>query len=172
MADIINPYTRKQQLSEGVYVMEDGNRSWGGEVNHNFELLNTILAKKTLTLTQQGKVLGTFDARLDTTIDIPSNKNTLTLTQNGKEIGKFDNSEDKTFDIKSYSLGIKYGENIIGTFDNTENLVIEIPETGNGVLTLTLNGKEIGSFRPYETKTIDLGVFDIASETDIDMIFD
>ena len=28
MADIINSYSKKQQLSEGVYVMEDGNRSW------------------------------------------------------------------------------------------------------------------------------------------------
>lgn len=177
MADIINPYSKKQQLSEGVYVMEDGNRSWGGEVNHNFELLNSILAKKTLTLTYDGHVLGTYDARLDSTIDIPVPSieivnHTLTLKKNGTEIGKFDNSEDTDINIQNYSLGIKYGEELIGSFDNTEDLVIEIPKQvfEAGTLTLTLNGEEVGKFKANEEKTLDI-VLDFATNEDIDNIF-
>lgn len=71
MSDLKNQYNKTQQLSEGVYVIEDGNSSWGGEVNHNFELLNSILAKKTLTITQGDEVLGTFDNSQDVEIEIP-----------------------------------------------------------------------------------------------------
>lgn len=66
-----NNYTQKQQLSEGVYVLEDGNKEWGGEVNHNFEILNSVASKKTLTVSMNGKKLGTFDCKLDSQIDIP-----------------------------------------------------------------------------------------------------
>lgn len=177
MADIINPYSKKQQLSEGVYVMEDGNRSWGGEVNHNFELLNSILARKTLTLTYDGHVLGTYDARLDSTIDIPVPSieivnHTLTLKRNGAEIGKFDNSEDTDINIPNFSLAIKYGEDVLGTFDNTEDLVIEIPKQDfeAGTLTLTLNGEEVGKFKANENKTLDI-VLDSTTNEDIDNLF-
>lgn len=67
---MINNYTKKEQLSEGVYVLEDGNRSWGGEVNTNFELLNRALIKKTLTVKLNGSELGTYDTQLDSDIDI------------------------------------------------------------------------------------------------------
>ena len=175
MADIKNPYSKKQQLSEGVYVMEDGNHSWGGEVNHNFELLNAILARKTLTLTYNGHVLGTYDARLDSTIDIPVPSivnHTLTLKRNGAEIGKFDNSEDTDINIPNFSLAIKYGEDVLGTFDNTEDLVIEIPKQvfEAGTLTLTLNGEEVGKFKANEDKTIDIDL-NFATNDVIDELF-
>lgn len=65
-----NEYTQKEQLSEGVYVFENGNRSWGGGVNHNFELLNEALKKKTLRVTSNGRELGTYDGKSDTEINI------------------------------------------------------------------------------------------------------
>jgi hypothetical protein len=168
MEDVINPYTQKTQLSEGVYVIEDGNRSWGGEVNHNFELLNSLLSKKTLTLTYDGVVLGTYDARLDSTIDIPKVEtvnNKLTLRKNNEVLGTFDNTEDTSINIPNFTLSIKcgdkvlgyfdnsrdreinipnhslsimYGDEVLGTFDNSENLVVEIPKKALNGGTLTL----------------------------------
>lgn len=168
MSDFKNQYNKTQQLSEGVYVIEDGNRSWGGEVNHNFELLNSVLSKKTLTITYNGTVLGTYDARLDSTIDIPKVEtvnNKLTLRKNNEILGTFDNSEDTSINIPNFtlsfkcgdkilgyfdnsrdreivipnnSLSIKYGDEVLGTFDNSENLVIEIPKNALEGGTLTL----------------------------------
>jgi hypothetical protein len=66
-----NSYTQKQQLSKGVYVLEDGNRDWGGELNHNFELLNDALDVKTLTVKQGNTVLGTYNGKQNTEISIP-----------------------------------------------------------------------------------------------------
>jgi hypothetical protein len=168
MSDLKNQYNKTQQLSEGVYVIEDGNRSWGGEVNHNFELLNALLSKKTLTLTYDGVVLGTYDTRLDSTIDIPKVEtvnNKLTLRKNNEILGTFDNSEDTSINIPNFtlsikcgdtvlgyfdnsrdreinipnhSLSIKYGDEVLGTFDNSENLVVEIPKKALNGGTLTL----------------------------------
>ena len=106
MSDIKNSYNKTQQLSEGVYVIEDGNSSWGGEVNHNFELLNSILAKKTLTITQGDEVLGSYNAKEDSTIDIPKSEN--------------------------FNLTFKSGESVIGSFDNSQDVEIEIPEVSGG----------------------------------------
>lgn len=200
MSDIKNPYNKAQQLSEGVYVIEDGNRSWGGEVNHNFELLNALLSKKTLTLTYDGVVLGTYDARLDSTIDIPKVEtvnNKLTLRKNNEILGTFDNSEDTSINIPNFtlsfksgdnvlgyfdnsqdreivipnhSLSIMYGDEVLGTFDNSENLVIEIPKMGVGSLTLALNGDEIGTFKVNEEKTLDI-VLKNATQQQIDDMF-
>lgn len=200
MSDIKNPYIKTQQLSEGVYVIEDGNRSWGGEVNHNFELLNALLSKKTLTLTYDGVVLGTYDARLDSTIDIPKVEtvnNKLTLRKNNEILGSFDNSEDTSINIPNFtlsfksgdevlgyfdnsqdreivipkhSLSIMYGDEVLGTFDNSENLVIEIPKMEVGSLTLALNGDEIGTFKVNEEKTLDI-VLKNATQQQIDDMF-
>lgn len=200
MSDIKNPYIKTQRLSEGVYVIEDGNRSWGGEVNHNFELLNALLSKKTLTLTYDGVVLGTYDARLDSTIDIPkveTDNKTLTLRKNNEILGTFDNSEDTSINIPNFtlsfksgdnvlgyfdnsqdreivipnhSLSIMYGDEVLGTFDNSENLVIEIPKMEVGSLTLALNGDEIGTFKVNEKKTLDI-VLKNATQQQIDDMF-
>ena len=69
-----NPYTQKEQLSEGVYVLEDGNRSWGGELNHNFELLNKSLVKKDLTISLNGSEIGSYNTENETDIDIKIDK--------------------------------------------------------------------------------------------------
>lgn len=65
-----NKYTQKEQLSEGVYVFEDGNRIWGGEMNHNFELLNESLKTKTLTVKVNDEVIGQYDNTKDKEINI------------------------------------------------------------------------------------------------------
>ena len=175
MEEVINPYTQKTQLSEGVYVIEDGNSSWGGEVNHNFELLNALLSKKTLTLTYDGVVLGTYDARLDSTIDIPKVEtvnNKLTLRKNNEILGTFDNSEDTSINIPNFTLSFKSGDEVLGTFDNSNDLMIEIPKKtlGGGSLTLTLNGEEIGTFNVNEEKTLDI-VLKNATQQQIDDMF-
>lgn len=65
-----NKYSQKAQLSEGVYVFEDGNKAWGGEMNHNFELLNEKLKNKSLTLKMGGSVIGTYDSTSDVEVDM------------------------------------------------------------------------------------------------------
>lgn len=138
MTDIKNPYNKTQQLSEGVYVIEDGNGSWGGEVNHNFELLNSILAKKTLTITQGDEVLGSYNAKEDSTIDIPKSENfNLTIKSGDSVIGTFDNSQDVEIEIpkgnvENKTLTITQGEEVLGTFDNSQDVEIEIPEVSGG----------------------------------------
>lgn len=160
MAD--NKYNKTQQLSEGVYVLEDGNKSWGGEVNHNFELLNTVLAKKILTVKQGNKVLGTFDGRLDSTIEIPEpefkNYN-IKFTMNGEEIGSFNNSEDVVVDIPStqqFSLTLTQDGANLGTFENTVDTVIDIPKPNAGELTVSVGGEVSGSFKSDKNSNIDL----------------
>lgn len=146
MTDIKNPYIKTQQLSEGVYVIEDGNRSWGGEVNHNFELLNALLSKKTLTLTYDGVVLGTYDARLDSTIDIPKVEtvnNKLTLRKNNEILGTFDNSEDTSINIPNFTLSFKSGDEVLGYFDNSQDREIVIP---NHSLSIMYGSEVLGTF--------------------------
>ena len=146
MSDIKNPYIKTQQLSEGVYVIEDGNGSWGGEVNHNFELLNALLSKKTLTLTYGGVVLGTYDARLDSTIDIPKVEtvnNKLTLRKNNEILGSFDNSEDTSINIPNFTLSFKSGDNVLGYFDNSQDREIVIP---NHSLSIMYGDEVLGTF--------------------------
>ena len=146
MEEVLNPYTQKTQLSEGVYVIEDGNRSWGGEVNHNFELLNALLSKKTLTLTYDGVVLGTYDARLDSTIDIPKVEtvnNKLTLRKNNEILGSFDNSEDTSINIPNFTLSFKSGDEVLGYFDNSQDKEIEIP---NHSLSIMYGDEVLGTF--------------------------
>lgn len=131
MSDIKNQYNKTQQLSEGVYVIEDGNSSWGGEVNHNFELLNSILAKKTLTITQGDEVLGSYNAKEDSTIDIPKSEN--------------------------FNLTIKSGDSVIGSFDNSEDVEIEIPEVSGGtkkVFTKKLSFVELHFTEPFLTDVL------------------
>ena len=146
MVEVINPYTQKTQLSEGVYVIEDGNSSWGGEVNHNFELLNALLSKKTLTLTYGGVVLGTYDARLDSTIDIPkveTDNKTLTLRKNNEILGSFDNSEDTSINIPNFTLSFKSGDKVLGYFDNSQDREIVIP---NHSLSIRYGDEVLGTF--------------------------
>lgn len=109
-----NPYTQKQQLSKGVYVLEDGNKDWGGELNHNFELLNDALDVKTLTVKQGNTVLGTYNGKLDTEISIPESASS-----------------------ENYTLTLKQGDATLGTFNNSENTEITIPESSGGSVEVT-----------------------------------
>ena len=110
-----NPYTQKQQLSKGVYVLEDGNRDWGGELNHNFELLNDALDVKTLTVKQGNTVLGTYNGKQNTEISIPESSGSS----------------------ENYTLTLKQGNTTLGTFDNSENTEITIPEASGGSVEVT-----------------------------------
>lgn len=65
-----NTYTQKEQLSNGVWVVPDGDRSWGGELNYNFYLLNGLLDRYTLTITQNNVTKGTYNGTQDKTIEI------------------------------------------------------------------------------------------------------
>ena len=65
-----NTYTQKEQLSNGVWVVPDGDRSWGGELNYNFYLLNGLLDRYTLTITQNNGTKGTYNGTQDKTIEI------------------------------------------------------------------------------------------------------
>lgn len=69
-----NQYDEKQQLSEGVYVVPDACRSWGYELNHNFELLNENLKKKKVTFTNENAEIGDYDGTENKTIDVTVNK--------------------------------------------------------------------------------------------------
>lgn len=72
-----NKYSQKEQLSEGVYVFEDGNKIWGGEMNHNFELLNESLKTKTLTVKVNDEIVGEYNNTEDKEINIPLKEITL-----------------------------------------------------------------------------------------------
>jgi len=65
-----NTYTQKEQLSNGVWVVPDGDKSWGGELNYNFYLLNGLLDRYTLTITQNNVTKGTYNGTQDKTIEI------------------------------------------------------------------------------------------------------
>ena len=45
---IPNLYKERTQLENGVWCLPDYSKGWGGEVNHNFELLDNLLNRKTL----------------------------------------------------------------------------------------------------------------------------
>lgn len=163
MSDIKNQYNKTQQLSEGVYVIEDGNSSWGGEVNHNFELLNSVLSKKTLTITQGDEVLGTYNAREESTIDIPKSENfNLTIKSGDSVIGSFDNTEDVEIEIsngnvENKTLTITQGDEVLGTFDNSQDVEIELPEVSGGakkVFTRKLPFVELHFTEPFLTDVL------------------
>ena len=42
MANIENKYGSTSQISNGVYVVKDGDSKWGGVLNHNFEILSQL----------------------------------------------------------------------------------------------------------------------------------
>lgn len=65
-----NTVTEKTQLSNGVWVVPDGDNNWGGELNDNFVLLNGLLDRKTLTFTKNAQTVATFNGSQNVTVDI------------------------------------------------------------------------------------------------------
>ena len=65
-----NTVTKKTQLSNGVWVVPDGDNNWGGELNDNFVLLNGLLDRKTLTFTKNAQTVATFNGTQNVTVDI------------------------------------------------------------------------------------------------------
>ena len=65
-----NTVTKKTQLSNGVWVVPDGDNNWGGELNDNFVLLNGLLDRKTLTFTKNAQTVATFNGSQNVTVDI------------------------------------------------------------------------------------------------------
>ena len=65
-----NTVTEKTQLSNGVWVVPDGDNNWGGELNDNFMLLNGLLDRKTLTFTKNAQTVATFNGSQNVTVDI------------------------------------------------------------------------------------------------------
>lgn len=65
-----NTVTEKTQLSNGVWVVPDGDKNWGAELNDNFMLLNGLLDRKTLTLTKNAQTVATFNGTQNVTVDI------------------------------------------------------------------------------------------------------
>ena len=44
-----NNYKELKQLSNGIWVFPDNTVNWGGEMNYNLEVLNSVCSKKTIT---------------------------------------------------------------------------------------------------------------------------
>lgn len=65
-----NTVTEKTQLSNGVWVVPDGDKNWGSELNDNFMLLNSLLDRKTLTFTKNSQTVVTFNGTQNVTVDI------------------------------------------------------------------------------------------------------
>ena len=65
-----NTVTEKTQLSNGVWVVPDGDKNWGAELNDNFMLLNGLLDRKTLTFTKNSQTVVTFNGTQNVTVDI------------------------------------------------------------------------------------------------------
>lgn len=65
-----NTVTEKTQLSNGVWVVPDGYKNWGEELNYNFALLNGLLDRKTLTFTKNSQTVVTFNGTQNVTVDI------------------------------------------------------------------------------------------------------
>lgn len=65
-----NTVTEKTQLSNGVWVVPDGDKNWGAELNDNFMLLNGLLDRKTLTFTKNAQTVATFNGTQNVTVDI------------------------------------------------------------------------------------------------------
>lgn len=65
-----NTVTEKTQLSNGVWVVPDGDKNWGAELNDNFMLLNGLLDRKTLTLTKNAQTVASFNGTQNVTVDI------------------------------------------------------------------------------------------------------
>lgn len=65
-----NDYVRKEQLSNGVWVVPNGDKSWGGELNYNFFLLNGLLDRHTLTIKQNDNTIGTYNGTADASVNI------------------------------------------------------------------------------------------------------
>lgn len=65
-----NTVTEKTQLSNGVWVVPDGDKNWGAELNYNFALLNGLLDRKTLTFTKNAQTVATFNGSQNVTVDI------------------------------------------------------------------------------------------------------
>ena len=50
-----NNYSEITLLSNNVYVVNDRNINWGGEVNHNFEILNNLNKNASLKIKYNGQ---------------------------------------------------------------------------------------------------------------------
>lgn len=70
MSNDLTIYNVATELSEGVWVFEDGNTNWGSRCNRNFELLNDSLKGKALTLKVGSSTVDTFNTNTDKTITL------------------------------------------------------------------------------------------------------
>lgn len=65
-----NTVSEKTQLSNGVWVVPNGDNSWGGEINDNFVLLNGLLNRHTLSIHKNGDLLCEYNNTADVDIDV------------------------------------------------------------------------------------------------------
>lgn len=95
-----NTVTEKTQLSNGVWVVPDGDKNWGAELNYNFALLNGLLDRKTLTFTKNAQTVATFNGTQNATVDIGTQ-----FATNDDIDGLFGDSETPSDLTKAVNVG-------------------------------------------------------------------
>ena len=100
-----NNYSEITLLSNNVYVVNDRNINWGGEVNHNFEILNNLNKNASLKIKYNGQEVNYRITGDNLEVDLndltPAN-GIFTLNVNGKYLTAFSANQktDLTADIQ------------------------------------------------------------------------
>lgn len=126
-----NTYKELKQLSNGIWVFPDNTVNWGGEMNYNLEVLNSVCAKKTinfyfgddlissytsdkntfdvhypspstLTFKLDGDVLGVYNATNDVEINIPKAKTLSFVDSEGNKLAVYNTKEETSVTIPTY----------------------------------------------------------------------
>ena len=166
---IPNLYKERTQLENGVWCLPDYSKDWGGEVNHNFELLDNLLNRKTLNFVFDGHLIGSFNGSENKTLEIPKTevdvpKGTLTLRSGSIVLGVFDLKTNEEIDlgIPTGSLTLTVNGNPIGGFNLKNDATIDIPipevHIPEANLTLKLNDNILGTFNTKVDNVIDIPV--------------
>ena len=176
MANIENKYGSTSQISNGVYVVKDGDSKWGGVLNHNFEILSQLNKRAKLIITygdvDENTMLSThWTYSIDgpdvliklprqSIPQIPNTSGILTLKSGDNVIGTYNPASNSTISIpKSIdekTLIITYNDEVIGQFKTTEDATINIPKEVQHAISFTYDGDTIGTFDNTDDVTIDI----------------
>ena len=134
-----NNYTELKQLSNGIWVFPDNTVNWGGEMNYNLEVLNSVCAKKTINFYFGDDLISSYT------------------------------SDNNTFDVcypKPSSLTFKLDGEVLGVYNATNDVEINIPKAKT-LSFVDSEGKKLAVYNTKEETSVTIPTYHSATETDI-----
>lgn len=177
MANMKNNYADTMIIQNDVWACKDGDSYWGGITNHNFEILAELNRRPNLIITYGDVDENSMPVKRwtysivgsDVLIQLPRQSVPevdhfkLILKQDGNEIGTYDNTQDKVINLVSP----QYARIV---FEKNGQILQTYQPNGNDV-TITIPDVQIDSKKltlTYDNTTV-LGTFDNTDDITIDI---